>query len=297
MIRDLAPTLAFCAVVEHRGLTRAAEMLGVPKSTLSRWLHELEARRGVKLLDRSSRRMVPTEAGRAFFARASEGLRGIRVALGEAADVGLLAGGTIRITATPDLGETVIAPILGRFARLHANVRIEALLTHDLIDLAAHRIDVAVRVGTLRDSSLIARRVGSTGRCVVASPGYLAHAKPRRPEDLRDHACMAQVATEGDVRWPFVRRGRRHTVTVTPRLVANSMRTLKTWALDGLGIAMLSRIVCADELRRGTLVPLLKSYVADEEPVSVVYASDRFMPARIRGFVDFLAGELTGALT
>jgi len=297
MTRDLAPAAAFCAVVEHRSLTRAAEALGLPKSTVSRWLSELEERRGVKLVDRSSRHMLPTNAGRAFHARAREGFAAIQAALGEASDATLSVGGTVRITATPDLGEAILGPILSRFVEAHSDARVEAILTHDVIDLVSERVDVAVRIGPIRDPSLIAKRVGSGGRCIVASPKYIARrGRPNRPEDLRNHDCLGLRATNGELRWDLVRGARRRRMILTPRLVANSMNVLRNWVLEGRGVSMLPRVMCAHELHRGRLVSLLRTYLPREESISVVYAPGRFMPARVRLFVDFITKDLAKAL-
>ena len=296
MIRDTTPTVAFFAVVEHHSFTKAAAAIGVPKSTVSRWISELERRCGVKLLDRSSRHLTPTEAGRALFNQANQGVATIRAALRQAADANASGGGAVRITATPDLGELILGPILERFAASHDHVRIEAIFDRAVVNLVAEQVDIAVRVGPLLDSSLVAKKVGMVGRRLVASPAYLARrGKPSRPEDLRGHDCLSLGGTQGEAHWRFGRAGRL-SLALKPRLITGNMNVLKAWALDGLGIGFLSSIACASEVKSGKLVSVLEHHLPRSmEPLYVVHARPRFIPARVRALLDFVIDELERA--
>ena len=288
-MHELEAVAAFCAVVENGGVSQAAAKLGLPKSTVSRWLAGLERQLGVALVQRSTRRLQPTELGRLVHTEASQGLAAISAALERARGGATSPEGLLRITATPDFSEAWLGPVVGEFSRLHPLVRLELQSTHRRLDLIAEGIDVAFRPGPLEDSSFVAHRLGPVGRVVVASPAYLKDAGvPREPRALADHAILGYRASSEEVRWSFEGRRGQRSVVLRPRLTSDSFPLLLRWALQGLGIAMMPRLVAGPALEDGSLRPILREWLRQEGEMSMVIPAGRLMPAKTRAFTDFV---------
>lgn len=291
-MRDLNELAVFSAVVRHGGFTAAAKALGLQKSTMSRMVARLEERLETRLLLRTSRQLSVTEAGRVFLERCDEGLRLLDAAEGVVESVEHAAG-TVRMTAMPDFAERFLAPLVARFATEQPRVQVELLLTTRLVDLVEERVDLAIRSGPLPDSSLVARRIGTAGRCLVASPGYLeARGRPRSVADLARHDCLAYRTTDGSVTWRLLTSAGPKNVRLKPRLCADDFRVLRDWALAGLGISMLPGFVCEEGLSSGRLVTLLRGSVQEQVPLFLVHPQGRHVPARVRLLHDFLLDKL-----
>ncbi|MDP1922848.1 MAG: LysR family transcriptional regulator [Myxococcales bacterium] len=286
-MRDLNELAVFSAVVRHGGFTAAAKALGLQKSTMSRMVSRLEERLETRLLLRTSRQLSVTEAGRVFLERCDEGLRLLDAAEGVVEPVE--PAGTVRITAMPDFAERFIAPLVGQFAKAQPRVQVELILTTRLVDLVEERIDLAIRSGPLPDSSLVARRIGTARRCLVASPAYLeARGRPRSVSDLARHDCLAYRTIDGSVSWRLITPTGPRNVRLEARLAADDFTVLRDWALAGLGISMLPGFVCEEGLKSGELVPLLRSSVQEEVPLFLVHPQGRHLPSRVRLLHDFL---------
>jgi DNA-binding transcriptional LysR family regulator len=291
-MRDLNELAVFSAVVQHGGFTAAATALGMQKSTLSRMVARLEQRLDTRLLLRTSRQISVTEAGRAFLERCDEGLRLLDVAEGLVEPVELAAG-IVRLTTTPDFAERYIAPLVVRFAREQPRVQVELILTTRVVDLVEERVDLAIRSGPLPDSSLVARRIGASSRCLVASPTYLKQrGRPRSVADLARHDCLAYRTVEGSVSWRLVTSKGPKNIRLKPRLSADSFQVLRDWAVAGLGITMLPGFVCEGALKDGALVPLLRSAIQEESPLFLVHPQGRHLPTRVRLLHEFLVQNL-----
>jgi DNA-binding transcriptional LysR family regulator len=183
--------------------------------------------------------------------------------------------------------------VVGAFVTQHPRVVVEFLLTTRLVDLVEERVDLAVRSGPLPDSSLIARRIGTGGRCLVASPAYVrARGRPRQVADLARHDCLVYRTTDGVASWPLLTPAGPRNVRVQVRLAADGFGVLRDWALAGLGIAMLPRLVCEDALASGALVQVLRSAIQEEVPLFLVHPQGRHLPARVRLLHDFLVAKL-----
>lgn len=291
-MRDLNELAMFSAVVRHGGFTAAAKALGLQKSTLSRMVTRLEERLETRLLLRTSRQLSVTEAGRVFLERCDEGLRLLDAAEGVVESVEHAAG-TVRMTAMPDFAERFVAPLVGQFAKEQPRVQVELVLTTRLVDLVEERVDLAIRSGPLPDSSLVARRIGTARRCLVASPAYLeARGRPRSVTDLVRHDVLAYRTIDGSVSWRLITSTGLRNVRLEPRLAADDFTVLREWALAGLGISLLPGFVCEEGLKSGALVQLLRSSVQEEVPLFLVHPQGRHLPMRVRLLHDFLVAKL-----
>jgi DNA-binding transcriptional LysR family regulator len=284
--------LIFASVAELGSFSAAAQALGLSKSAVSKQVSQLETRLGARLLQRTTRRLSLTEAGRALLAR------GQRVAAeldGVEADLGEAPGpprGLLRLSAPMSFGQRHIASLLPAFLAAHPAVQVELDLTDRTVDLIGERFDAAVRDGRLPDSTLIARRLAPARRVVCASPDYLArHGVPRTPAALREHACLNYTYMSAPGGWPFSSGGRTRRVPVRGPLSSNNGEALREAALAGLGVALLPTFIVGDDLRDRRLRALLTAYECWDAAIFVVYPPTRHPPPKLRAFVDFLAAH------
>lgn len=283
----------FAAVMDHGSLSGAARSLGLTPSAVSRVLARVEARLGVRLLIRTTRSLSATAEGHAY-------LRAARRVLAELAEVeGSIADqasprGRVRVTTSLAYGRLHVVPLLGAFASRYPGILVDLNLSDRVVDVLGGQADVAIRFGQLADSPLTARRLGETGRVVVASPAYLErHGAPQVPEDLLAHNCLSFSFRRAEPGWPFRRDGRDLTLDVTGSIEANSGEALAQLARDGVGVARIGTFAVEDDLASGRLVPLLEAYnPQDREPLHLLFVGGSTMPARVRAMVDFLAERL-----
>jgi DNA-binding transcriptional LysR family regulator len=284
----------FVRIVDDGSLARAASRLRRSPPAVTRALAALEGRLGVRLIDRTTRRLAPTEAGRLLYDRA-RGLLGDY----EAATLGVREApvrGLLRITAPVPFGRRHVAPVVAAFLDTHADVDIELLLNDRNVDLIDQSIDVAVRIGPLADSGLSARSVGEVTRLWVASPAYLqAHGVPQAPQDLSGHeAVLANFRTSGE--WSFVRARRRVSVRVAGRLRSDDVETRLRAVLDGRGIGQFLSYQVPDALGDGRLVRLLQSFEPPAIPVHLLTKGRVNRAPKVEAFLDFSASRLQAAL-
>jgi DNA-binding transcriptional LysR family regulator len=291
---DLNRVAAFVRVVQDGGFTKAARSLGVPKSSVSRSVAQLEEELGIRLLQRTTRQVQPTGAGTAFYERVARAIGDIDEATAAASDMHVQLRGTVRLTAPPDLGTWVLAPALARFVRKNPAIQVDVALTGRVVDLVAEGFDLAVRAGPLRDSSLVARRIGGLGSALYASPRYLARrGTPERVEDLASHDAVLFRPLAG--RWPLARGvAETREVSVTGPLTGDDLAFVRKAVLAGAGISMLPEFLCARDEQRGKLVRVLPEWRFDGSPLHVVYASARFVPQRVVVVREYLVERLTG---
>lgn len=281
--------LLFTEVVGAGGLTGAAQRLGLRKSTVSRRLAALEARLGVRLLERTTRRLRLTELGRDYHAHCTRLVaeaRAVNEALSEARGT---PQGTLRIATFSLLGE-LLTPLVSEFLLRHPQVRVELSLAQSHVDLLAESYDLALRTGPLADSSLVARRLGSVRTGYYASPAYLSRRPaPRTPDELGAHECVLLAEPGTDEVWFFTGPRRARTVPVQGRLRVSSVRAGHAAVRAGLGLVQLPTSLVAEDLRSGVLVPVLERYTPPGIPVFAVYPSSRHLPGKVRAFLDLLA--------
>lgn len=291
---DRAHALAlFAAVVKHGSFSAAGRALDMSPSAVSRAIDRIEMRLGVRLLLRSTRALSLTAEGQAYLQTARRILADLDDSEQQIADQGAPRG-RLRISAALSHGRLCVVPLLGEFAALYPHILIDIALTDALVDVAGGQADVAVRFGPLADSSLTARKLGETGRVIVASPDYLgAHGAPQVPEDLHRFNCLNFNFRRAEPVWPFRREGRDFALTVKGSIEANNGETLGQLAAAGVGIARVGSFSVAEEIASGRLVPILEEFnPGDVEQIHAVFVGGASTPARVRVFVDFLAARL-----
>lgn len=290
----------FVAVVDAGGFTAAAAALGVTQPVVSRRVAALEARLGVRLLVRSTRRVRATDAGAAFYERARRALADLEEGECEAAAAGAELRGALRVTAPPAYGRYVIVPLLAAFVDVHPAITIDLVLAERRLDLAEERVDLAIRIDDPGCASeLIHRRLGDFGVVTCAAPSYLARrGTPRTPADLAEHACLLQAGPTRGTVWSFApaartaRRAERLTAQVGGPLRTNDVEALVAAARAGLGIARVPDFLAEDDLARGALRAVLPRFTTRRVDVFAVYSERRHLPARTRALLDFLVARL-----
>ncbi|MEM6487784.1 MAG: LysR family transcriptional regulator [Pseudomonadota bacterium] len=289
----------FVQVVDHGSVTRAAETLAIAPSAVSRRIKELEGRLGVQLLARTTRRMKLTEAGQTFYDRSIRILADVGDAEGEVSHRSRALTGPLRVAAPLDFGATHLAPILNGFSAQHPELMLDVELSDRLADLVGEGFDLAVRIGALRDSSLIATKLGEVRIGVVASPALVAkRGAPIVPEDLAEWPALVYSGSErGDI-WRFNRPDQSEgSVQMAVRMRANNGRVLADAAAEGLGVAMQPDFITEAMLADGRLVPLLTDHDWAMLKIYAVYPQTRHLSLKARALIDHLRGALSnGAL-
>ncbi|MGE0868583.1 MAG: LysR family transcriptional regulator [Kofleriaceae bacterium] len=289
---DLNRAATFVRVVEAGNFTRAAEALRVPPSSVSRSVAKLETELGVVLLERTTRHVALTEAGRAYFERAREALAGLEEANSLALDAAREVHGVVRVAMPVDIGAgagALFAPFLGS----HPRIRLELTFTNRGAELVGDLVDIACAIGRLPDSSLVTRRLGNATNKLYAAPGYVKRAgQPRRIADLTRHDAIVTQAFGGGARWELMSaKGLEH-VDVTARVVGEGMAFVTDAALTGLGIALLPTWLADRHVAEGKLVPILPKY-SIEMPLHVLTHGSRHLPRRVVLVRDFMIAAMT----
>ena len=281
----------FVRIVEEGSLVRAAQRLRRSPPAITRALAALEDRIGVRLIDRTTRRLAPTEAGRALYERARSVVADYEAAAAGAREAPVR--GLLRIAAPVQFGRRNVAPLAARFLDNHDGVEIELLLNDRNVDLIEEGIDVAVRIGALADSSLVARPVGHVRRQWVASPAYLARrGTPKAPADLATHEALLGTP-RGAMAWSFAGRRRGAPPHLAGRLRTDDIETRLRMAREGRGIAQFLSYQVAEDLAAGRLVRLLRAYELPPLPVQLLTKGRAHRAPKIDAFLDFAAGKLS----
>jgi DNA-binding transcriptional LysR family regulator len=295
---DLNDMLYFTEVVERGGFAAAGRALDIPKSRLSRRVAELEEQLGVRLLQRTTRKLALTEVGEQYLRHCLAMREAAQAAAQVAAQVQTEPRGTIRVSCPVTLAQTSVAVLLPLFMREFPEVRVEMLVTNRVIDLVEEGIDVALRVRpTLEASgSLVIKQLGQTRTILVASPELLARQPaPKTPEDLARLDSVAMSVSDGRSSWRLLGpEGAEFMHVHRPRYVADDLLTLKLAVLMGLGLCVLPDYMCRDELRDGRLVALLPDWAPPAGVVHAVFPSRRGLVPAVRRFLDFLGEHLKG---
>ena len=288
---------AFVRAVELGGFSMAARELGLTPSAISKLVTRLEDRLGVRLLNRTTRRLALTPEGEAYFHRAQRILGDIAEAENEVARFRAQPKGLLRINVGTAFGMPQLVPALPDFLARHPEMRVELTITDRVVDLIDEGADLGIRLGTLVDSTLIARRICEVERVVCAAPAYLEkHGTPRDPDDLLRHNCLSMTYAPTLRRWPFAtREGVRH-VEVSGNATASSADALLQLALLGLGVIRLSDVIVGAAVAEGRLVPLLaRQHHSEPLPLHAVYPQGRHRSPRVAAMVDFLVERFAAA--
>src|SRR5215469_915435 len=285
------------AVAEAGSLSAAARRLNTPPATASRKITELEEHLRAKLFDRSTRKLTLTDSGLSYVAALKRIIADLSEADRAAAGEYTKPTGELIVTASVGLGRLHLIPILAEFLRAYPDIDIRLVLADRILSLPEDHVDVALRVGTLPDSRLIALRLGTISRVVCASPAYLeARGTPKTPDDLAAHDCIIYDGILGPDVWKFVRDGAEVAITVQPRLVVSNLEAANDAARAGIGLTRAFSYHVEAAVGAGTLTTVLDEFQPPTRPVNFVYAAGRFMPIKLRAFLDFAAPRLKARL-
>jgi len=287
---------AFVRVVELGSFAGAADALGLSRAMVSKHVGALEARLGVRLLQRTTRRLSLTEIGRSYFERARDVLQQIAEAEDAAAALQSAPRGTLRLNAPVSFGVQHLAPALAAFQTQYPDLHVDLTLSDRFVDIVEEGVDLAIRIGRLQDSALIARRLAPCRIVIAAAPAYLAaHGTPAHPHDLAGHNCLGYAYATREGEWFFHGGdGRPVTVKVRGNLVTNNGDALLAAGLAGQGIIRVPTFMVGDTPIDGALRIVLPDWRAYDLTIHAVYPVNRHLAAKVRVFVDFLADRFRG---
>ncbi|QYJ00905.1 LysR family transcriptional regulator [Thalassovita mediterranea] len=287
---------AFVATATSGSFTQAADQLGVSNRLTSKYVAELESRLGVRLLQRTTRKVGLTPAGEDLLARAPALLDELDDMLAEVSEDSRDFTGIIRISAPVTFGERYVSPMLARFAETRPGLTFDLRLQDRFVDLASEGIDVAFRIGESDMLSLKTRKLGETRPLAVASPAYIAaHGAPSTLEELEQHACILDTNRRPPRRWVFYRGDEECVVQVQGRFLVNSAHAAVDLAASGQGIAYAPRFALVEALEAGRVVPVMTGFEGLPLRLNAVYLEGRALPRKIRALIDFAADDIREA--
>lgn len=293
-MQNLSDIAVFVEVVGRGSFTAAADALEISKAAVSKYVSRLEDRLGARLLNRTTRRLTLTEAGAVLYDQAQAALAELKAAESGVLELSGAPRGRLRVTAPAYFGNAFLMPIVSRFLSDYPEISIDLDLDNRIVDVVEQRFDVAVRITTLTDSSLVARRLSEVGLVTVASPAYLArHGTPTQPHQLGDHVALTYSIDRTPNEWSYRdKNGAALAVRVRGCLRCNNDDALKQAALDGVGIARFPEIFVAAEIDDGRLVRILDAFEPLPSSLCAVFPSRANLAPKVRVFVDYLAQHL-----
>lgn len=293
-MNDLNDIAVFVTVVDTGSFTATAERLKLSRPVVSKYVSRLEDQLAVRLLNRTTRRLSLTEAGRIFYERSRRGLDDIAEAQAEVLQLQDHPRGVLRINVPMSFGVLHIAPLLPEFMRQYPEVLVEIDLNDRKLDVIDEGFDVSVRISDLPDSSLVARRLAPCRHVIAAAPEYLEQqGTPRKPSDLPDHALLSYSLQQSALNWHFLDPARQPVqVAVRPRIQLNNSLALRETLLRGLGIARVPTFLVGDDLKSGRLIRLLPDHQCFEVSIFLVYPQRRHLSPKVRAFADFVATKI-----
>lgn len=286
----------FAQVVSRGSFTRAADALDTSPANVTRYVNELEAHLGARLLNRSSRRLSLTESGAALYERCRAIIEDVAEAEAVAGATALHPRGRLRINAPLSFGVLHLAPLWPAFLQRYPDVQLDVALVDRVVDLVEEGYDLAVRIARTGSTAYVARKLASSRNVAAASPAYLKRkGRPKAPADLRDHACVGYTYSATGDDWPFQGPdGRTETVTVAGGLATNNGDTVRAAGVAGYGVIWAPTFLIGEDLRAGRLVEVMPGYSLPAIDVQAVYPSRRHLSAKVRVMVDFLADAFAG---
>jgi len=294
-VDSLGDIAVFVRVVSEGSFTRAADRLDLSRSVVSKYVTRLEERLGVRLLNRTTRRLSLTEAGQVFYERSRRGLQEFEDAEAEVSHLQEEPRGILRINSPMSFGICHVAPALPQFLKEYPGVSIDMNLDDRKLDVIEEGFDVSIRISDMPDSSLVARRLGPCRHVVVAAPSYLEeNGTPKTPGDLSAHNVISYRYQESVNNWHFIdRENRQVSVTVSGAMQMNNSLALREALLVGGGIMRTPTFIVGEDIRRGRLVRLLPDYQMLEPSIYLVFPERRHLSPKVRAFVDFMAARIT----
>jgi DNA-binding transcriptional LysR family regulator len=290
MSADLDNILIFVKVAQFESVSRGARSLGMPISTVSRRLSALESTLNVSLLRRTTRRVTLTPQGQEYFNHCREPLALLQEAEAVLTQAQKKPEGLLKVSVPVILGQEPFLEFLSRFLTDHPQIRINLFVTNLFLDLVAENVDIAIRFGELRDSSVVAARIGTSVRYVVATPEYLKGRKgPTQPADLPLHDCVMLNATNNETDWDLVSGKKKVRIHVSGRISGRDFNSVSTFVHRGHGIGLLPSTYCDRAVASGRLLRLLPKWSSPQIPVFAVYSSRKYLPFRLSVFLEALA--------
>jgi DNA-binding transcriptional LysR family regulator len=281
---------AFATVVDQGGFTDAAKKLGISKSAVSKHVSALEARLGARLLNRTTRRVSPTEIGLAYYDRARRVLNDAGEADALVTSMQTAPSGLLRISVQTDFGVNHLSPVLGDFLAEFPDITVNMVLNNRYVELISEGFDMAVRIGELEDSSLRARKIAETARRMIASPGYFQrYGRPERIDDLNEHKLLHYSNQANAAVWKITApSGEKRQIRTSGWLTVNDGQSLLNACVSGLGIAYLPAFLYAEAMRRGQVEEAIPGLPVEVQGIYAVYPPGRFTQPKVRAFIDFL---------
>lgn len=289
---DFNRSFWFIKIVDAGNITRAAELLNEPKAKLSRHLALLEQELGIQLVYRTTRQFKLTEAGLGFYQKTKAHIEGILEAAQQLGEEKAEISGLIKVTAPDDIGMFVVTKIISEFSSIYPKTSFELIYSNDVLDLVKLGVDLAIRIGNLKDSTLIQKKVGQIRFILVASPKYLnKHQRINSPEELSNHHSIGFSSKLNT--WELVSKAKRRSVKLKHRFIANNLISIRDLALAGHGIAFVPAFLCEAYLTNGELIHLLKDWGDEGTPVQIAIPHQKNISKKMRTFVDFMAKKLS----
>jgi DNA-binding transcriptional LysR family regulator len=286
---DLNDIAIFVKVAQFESFSRAAHSLGMPVSTVSRRVSELEQQLGVTLLQRTTRKLTLTAQGRDYFHQCAEPLNVLSDAERVLTQTQNKPEGSLKITVPVTLRERPFLDFISDFMKSYPQITIDLYITNEFLDFVAQNVDMGIRFGPLQDSTLIASKLGTTIRYLVATPGYLeGRDTPKTPEDLKAHQCVLMNGKNGETTWDLENGTEAISLRVSGPISSRDFHTVSYFTHRGHGIGLLPFTYCDALIRNGDLVRLLPDWASPRIPVHVLYPTRKFMPAKLRVFLDAL---------
>ena len=278
------------AVVEAGSFTAACDRLGISKALVSKYVGEVENSLGVRLFNRSTRRVVLTEAGQRYYEQVVPLLEEVDALVDNVSGVQSDPKGLLRVSVPQTFGEMVLSPLIPRFLETYPDLSINLQLTDRMIDMLEEGIDVVIRIGGVDDSNLVARHIKTLPLILCASPEYLKHSgEPQNAQQISDHHCVIDSNFRIGKQWPIVSPdGQTDSIEVTSRVAVNSPRAVKAITMANGGIGMIPRFIVEEELKQGLLQEVLPDYSTLEFGLFAIYPHRRYLPKKVRCFIDFI---------
>lgn len=293
---DLNEIAIFVKVVEAGSFAKASLQLDMPKSTVSTKVSALEKRLGVTLIRRTTRKLFVTDAGIAYHKQCLQALNQITLADEQVTQTQSIPQGLLRITAPVELGGALLPMVIEQFQKMYPAVQLEIILSDRTVDLVSEGIDLAIRAGDLKDSSLIAKKIGSVYFAPFASPKYIkARGAPKNPKDLQNHDCLlfTPLGTES---WKLNSPKGNQTIALNKKLMMNDLNLIKALAVSGLGIALMPTFYCYAETGQKKLVRILDDWKSESRPVQFVYPQQAFVSKKVNAFLQVATGIIRQSL-
>lgn len=283
------------AVVETGSFTAASERLGISKALASKYVGEVEARLGVRLFNRSTRRLALTEEGQRYYDQALPLLEGFSALVDQVTGEQTAPRGLLRVSVPVTFGEMKLSPLIPKFLALNPEMQIDLQMSDRMIDMLEEGIDVVIRIGGVDDSSLVAKSIATLPLVLCASPAYLDEfGRPTTASEVVHHNCIIDSNFRIGKHWPMVSpEGQTSSIEVSSRVAANSPRAVKEIAIANGGIGMIPRFIVEGELRQGTLEEVLPGYTTLEFGLFAIYPHRRYLSKKVRSFIDFLVTEFS----